>query len=402
MLGILGERVDRFARELRPFGNPYASYSSAFAQRSVERLKPTTADEVAQVFDGVPEPQVRLVGAVPFHGSGKRHPGKGGRHTFARLVPKRHQHRLHHCVDIVRRHEGRLQIDLGELRLPVGPQVLVPETTGELEIAIEPRSHQDLLVYLRRLGQRVELPGMHAGRDEVIAGTFRCGPGENRGFYLVKTEIRQGQSGPLQETVPQSKVSVEFGPPQIEVAVLQPSLLRGQFLALGAPNGNRRCFRGSHDAKASGVHLDVSSSHIRVPGAHRPGRDRALYQHHGFCAHSLGPGDDVGLTPVRIEHYLSDALSIAQVEEHDATEIAAAVHPATQSDLLVYVIRAECAAQVRPHCRSRHGDLRAIAWRVGTRMETTRRDPVLNRHPRNRRRRREGETRCAFGSDQMI
>ena len=162
LLGILGERVDRFARELRPFGNPYASYSSAFAQRSVERLKPTTAHEVAQVFDGVPEPQVRLVGAVPFHGSGKRHPGKGGRHAFARLIPKRHQHRLHHCVDIVRRHEGRLQIDLGELRLPVGPQVLVPETTGELEIAIEPRSHQDLLVYLRRLGQRVELPGMHA------------------------------------------------------------------------------------------------------------------------------------------------------------------------------------------------------------------------------------------------
>ena len=202
--------------------------------------------------------------------------------------------------------------------------------------------------------------------------------------------------------MPQSKVSVEFGPPQIEVAVLQPSLLRGQFLALGAPDRNGRRFRRSHDAKASTVHLDVPRRHIRVPGAHRPGHNRALHQHDGFCAHSLGPGDDVGLTPVRIEHYLSDALSIAQVEEHDATEIAAAVHPATQLDLLVYVIRAERTAQVRPHCRSRHGDLRAIAWRVGTRMETTRRDPVLNRHPRNRRRRREGETRCAFGSDQMI
>ena len=169
---------------------------------------------------------------------------------------------------------------------------------------------------------------------------------------------------------------MQFGPPQIEVAVLEPPLLRGRFLALGAPDWNRRCFRRSHDAKPSAAHLDVPRSHVRVPGVHRPGHDGAFHQHHGFCTHSLGPGDDIGLTPVRIERYLNDALPIAQVEEHEASEIAAAVHPATQSDLLVYVIQAERTAQVRPHCRSRHGDLRAIAWRVGTRMETTRLDPL--------------------------
>jgi nitrate reductase NapAB chaperone NapD len=53
-------------------------------------------------------------------------------------------------------------VDLGELGLAVGAQVLVAEALGDLVVAVEARHHQQLLEELRRLRQREELPGVHA------------------------------------------------------------------------------------------------------------------------------------------------------------------------------------------------------------------------------------------------
>ena len=54
------------------------------------------------------------------------------------------------------RDEGHLDVDLGELGLAVGPQVLVAEAAGELVVALEAGDHQQLLEQLRRLRQGVE------------------------------------------------------------------------------------------------------------------------------------------------------------------------------------------------------------------------------------------------------
>ena len=48
-------------------------------------------------------------------------------------------------------------INLGKLRLPVGTQVFVAETLGDLVIAIHTGHHQQLLEKLRGLGKREEL-----------------------------------------------------------------------------------------------------------------------------------------------------------------------------------------------------------------------------------------------------
>jgi hypothetical protein len=45
--------------------------------------------------------------------------------------------------------EGGLDIDLGELRLPVGAQILVAEALGDLVVAIKAGHHQQLLEQLR-------------------------------------------------------------------------------------------------------------------------------------------------------------------------------------------------------------------------------------------------------------
>ena len=60
--------------------------------------------------------------------------------------------------------ERHLDVDLRELGLAVGAQVLVAEAARDLEVAVEARDHQDLLEELRRLRQRVELAVVDAAR----------------------------------------------------------------------------------------------------------------------------------------------------------------------------------------------------------------------------------------------
>ena len=69
----------------------------------------------------------------------------------------------------VRPRERHLDVDLRELGLAVGAQVLVAEAPHDLEVAVEARDHQELLVELRRLRQRVELARVDAAGHEVVA-----------------------------------------------------------------------------------------------------------------------------------------------------------------------------------------------------------------------------------------
>ena len=70
--------------------------------------------------------------------------------------------------DFVLVHKRHLDIDLRELGLPIHPQVLVTETLHDLEVPVEPRDHEELLVELGALGEGVELPGREPARDEEV------------------------------------------------------------------------------------------------------------------------------------------------------------------------------------------------------------------------------------------
>src|SRR5699024_11800399 len=58
--------------------------------------------------------------------------------------------------DVVGFDEAHLDIELGELGLPVGPEVFVSEAARDLVVAFQARDHQQLLEQLRRLRQRSE------------------------------------------------------------------------------------------------------------------------------------------------------------------------------------------------------------------------------------------------------
>src|SRR5438045_4608841 len=64
---------------------------------------------------------------------------------------------FHEFHDLILREERGLDVELGELRLAVGAQILIAEAAHDLVVAIEPGNHQQLLEDLRRLRQRKEL-----------------------------------------------------------------------------------------------------------------------------------------------------------------------------------------------------------------------------------------------------
>jgi hypothetical protein len=79
------------------------------------------------------------------------------------------------------RDEAHLEIELVELaRQTVGARVFVAEARRDLEIAVEARHHQQLLVLLRRLRQRVELARMDAARHQEVARALGRGGGQDR------------------------------------------------------------------------------------------------------------------------------------------------------------------------------------------------------------------------------
>ena len=70
--------------------------------------------------------------------------------------------------------ERRLDVELGELELAVGPQVLVAQAAGDLEVAVDARHHQQLLGDLRALGQHVEVAVVQPRRARRTPGPLRA------------------------------------------------------------------------------------------------------------------------------------------------------------------------------------------------------------------------------------
>ena len=88
--------------------------------------------------------------------------------------------------------ERHLEVDLRELGLAVGAQVLVPEAARDLIVAIDARDHEDLLEELRRLREREERARVDAARHEVVARAFGRAARQHRGLDLDEAVARSG------------------------------------------------------------------------------------------------------------------------------------------------------------------------------------------------------------------
>ena len=112
--------------------------------------------------------------------------GKGTGSAIADSGESRSHESFDHGEDGFLLRERHLEVDLRELRLAVGAQVLVAEAAGDLEIAVEAGDHQDLLEELRRLRQRVEIARVHAAGHQIVARAFGRGARQKRRLDLVE------------------------------------------------------------------------------------------------------------------------------------------------------------------------------------------------------------------------
>ena len=79
---------------------------------------------------------------------------------------------LHDVEHVLALDERHLEVELAELELAVGAEILVAPAGGDLVVAVDPADHAELLEELRRLGEGVELPGLQPHRHEEVARAF--------------------------------------------------------------------------------------------------------------------------------------------------------------------------------------------------------------------------------------
>ncbi len=338
-LGVLGQRVQLGARHLaRPRVEP--ADRAAGAEHVLEDLELRRLQHVAEVGHLQPEAHVGLVGAVAEHRLGERHPRPRRRRDLEAGVLEHPAHqpldRLDHVVLL---HEGHLEVELGELGLAEPAQVLVPEAAGDLVVALVAGHHQQLLEQLRRLRQRVPRAQREARRHEEVARALRRGAGQDRRLDVQEVARVEVVADRPDDRVAQDHRLLHRLPAQVEHPVAQAQQLVDVLAVVDRERRGRRLGQalGGRDRQ-----LDLARGDLRVDRALVAADDLA-----GDGDHVLGAqraGQRVGLgRGLRMEDELQDAGAVAQVDEDQPAEVAAARHPARDADGLPRPLRVQLA-----------------------------------------------------------
>ncbi len=110
--------------------------------------------DVGNILDFEAETNVRLVRAVLVHCVLPGHARQRKLNiNIEHFLEYALEEALVYCDNVVLIHEGHLKVDLGELRLTVGTQVLVTEAAGNLDVAVHAGEHEQLLEQLRDWGR---------------------------------------------------------------------------------------------------------------------------------------------------------------------------------------------------------------------------------------------------------
>jgi hypothetical protein len=183
-------------------------------------VRSTSLEAVAQVGGVVAEPLHRLVPGEPRQR--QRHVEPEDLAGGPLHEPLDH---AHHVVGLDERH---LDVELGELGLPVGAEVFVAEALRHLHVAVEAGHHQELLVELRRLRQREERAVVEPARHEVVAGALGRAPAEHRRLDVDEAELVEVVAHDLHHPAAEKHVLLHGRPAEVEPAVLEADLLAGQ------------------------------------------------------------------------------------------------------------------------------------------------------------------------------
>ena len=318
-----GVVVDFLARELG--ATRYAQRDDAAilqVGRTAEDLEVDRLHDVGQLGEFELDAQIGFVAAVLAHRFGIRDAREIGQIDAETLLPQVFDQPLHHVLHVVLGHERGFDVDLRELGLAVGAQILVAEALDDLVVAIETGHHQELLEQLRRLRQRVELAVVDARGHQELARTLGSALVQERCFDIDEAALVQILARGGRHPGAQHKVPGHLRTAQVEIAVFQAHL----FVDVVLIHHEWWRVRGVVDLDLVSKDFNAAGDHVAVLGAG------------GTRAHLAGDADAVfvaqrfgqleGVRAIRVDHDLGDALAITQVDKDDAAVVAATVHPA--------------------------------------------------------------------------
>ena len=218
--------LDLFSREGRPSLEQESTYSPSLADRGGEHRRVEPHKSCRPILDLQSVAEIGPVGAILLQRFGMRHADEGRWSLNSRSLRRESDHEaLHPAEDVVGVDEGRLDIDLCELGLAIGPQILVPEAPRDLKIAIEACRHTELLIDLWTLRQRVEFSVVQTARHEIVACALGSRLGQNRSLDLHEPKPVQVVSAC--EDQPVSKLEVRL---KLRAAEIQHTMLQSEFL----------------------------------------------------------------------------------------------------------------------------------------------------------------------------
>ena len=167
---------------------------------------------------------------------------------------------VEHILLIGKRH---LTVNLRELRLAVGTQVLVTETLGNLEVTVETANHQQLLQCLRTLGQCIELTRIHTTRHHKVASALRRRTNQNRRLHLDEIQIIEEVTNQNSHLMAQLQILSNTGTAQVEVAILHTNIVTTIGIVF---NGEGRRLTLAQHIQLRNQNLDITRIHLGILG----------------------------------------------------------------------------------------------------------------------------------------
>ncbi len=260
--------------------------------------------------------------------------------------------------DVLDVDERHLDVELGELRLPVGAEVLVAVAAGDLVVALQAGDHQQLLEQLRALRQRVPVPGLQAHGHQEVACPLGGGPGQRRCLHLDEALVVQHLAGDAADL--RAHTNRPGGPraPQVEVAVPKPGLLahRARMAVLHRERQGRGAAQ-QIDGIAHDLHRAGGQVGVLVAG--RPDTDPTGDAHarlRAKPARRLLVADD----------HLDDAAGVTKVDEGDAAVVTSTRNPAGERHGVTDVRLTQGAGTVGAHHEDSSGLVACRAGAVST------------------------------------
>ena len=297
----------------------------------VEEGEAATFGDIAQFDELHTETDVGFVAAVEAHGVV---PGDAGELVEVEpfdLVEEVFCQTFEGLEDILLMDEGHLAVDLCELGLAVGAEVLIAEAADNLEVAVHAGDHEELFVLLRALREGVELAGVHAGGDDEVARAFGGGLDEHGGLDFEEVEIAEVVADEHGHAVAELEIAADGVATDVEVAVAHTEVVAAIAVVLDGEGGSLGLVE---DGEFTDIDFDVAGGELGIFRGTLD--DDASDLKDVFAPEAAGLLTESGVG-FHVEGELGDAIAVAEVDEGHASEVAAALEPATKGDLLAEV-----------------------------------------------------------------